>query len=486
MTKKRLNNKLIKKDRFLFRIKLVLYIGLIVSLFSIYCNRHTDSIVNRVGIFPAFQNNLAENLVLTEILCDHFPPLLDKNTYLASPEWISSSLEWDSLSSPKYFNKHCQRIGIEEYYLIDWLPGNPTRVRIERFSSSQLDSSLTIQDLEAEDLSILTGKAVQTILSTDTLPDVQLFPMSLLSKVSEARMAYYKKDFNLAVSLWRELLESEVRSSYIHKSAVKSLLQLALINKKQGEYAEHLYLEIEFLLNQLLDISPPDTETDYLFGKMYVRKERWNKAQSSLLEAYETMQDHPFLLLELAHMHATRYHETGYRNKVQLLSKACIIHPGFDEAWLMLGNHYFATGKKRKTETTFQQMLKYHPGSMDALLSLGKLYMLENRFVQIVEIYEEILAKDPQFSDAYYNLGIAYLRDDKVKIAKALFKRAIEIDNHRDSHYYLGMLFFQESIADSARIYFQERLSLRQSQDDEFADEALRMLRKIDSSQSNQ
>ena len=75
--------------------------------------------------------------------------------------------------------------------------------------------------------------------------------------------------------------------------------------------------------------------------------------------------------------------------------------------------------------------------------------------------------------------GIAYYHDGRIDDAVRFFQRAIALDGHAESHYYLGVIFSEAGDEDRAINHFRTRVRLRQGKNDVFAEEARKNLLEL-------
>ena len=74
---------------------------------------------------------------------------------------------------------------------------------------------------------------------------------------------------------------------------------------------------------------------------------------------------------------------------------------------------------------------------------------------------------------------IAYYNDDKEDEAARFFQKAVELDNHGDSYFYLGVIHANRGEIEKAIEYFRGRIRLRQGPEDFFAEEARKHLIRL-------
>ena len=112
-------------------------------------------------------------------------------------------------------------------------------------------------------------------------------------------------------------------------------------------------------------------------------------------------------------------------------------------------------------------------------MALGKIYIVRNEMIPLMDVLTKVIRLDPDNADAYYNLGILYYNSNDYDNAKRFFNRAIQINNHLNSHLYLAYIFELEGNLDMAIKHLRLRIHYKTGSDDEFAEEARKHLYKL-------
>jgi tetratricopeptide (TPR) repeat protein len=198
-----------------------------------------------------------------------------------------------------------------------------------------------------------------------------------------------------------------------------------------------------------------------------------------LVKAAQLNPNQPRLYLSLSRLHPSRYQKLGFKNEVQLYKRAIFINPCYEDGYLMLSDFYLFENQREKAIQVLEQFLIINPNSVPALMALGKIYIVRNEILKIIEIYNRVLELEPNNSGAYYNLGILYYNSKDYDNAEKFLKRAVEIDNHLNSHLYLAYLYEIKGEYDQAIEHLRKRIRYRKGLDDEFAEEARKHLFKI-------
>ncbi len=473
-----------------FRKSVISFWGTLLGLFiiiTIFRLPPKDRL--RIACFPIESSE--SDRWLDIIITDHMNDLLGKanpHRCLAYPlDWSFDAAPFDSTSNVFYLKSFGRRIGLD--YMIS-----------EKMLSKSEDGYwvvLSLYDLKKDTCLFQQSSCLpytrprsffeQALLKIsnaisvklDMPVDFETMPFSLWESYGWGRYYQVMGNFHEAERYFRRGSGMSFEQTDFMKGLVNALLMKALHLQTESKFTEDIYLEAADILRQIIEKDSTDGQAFGLLGRLYVQSERWNQAEKALHEALNRVEDDPWVYFNLSRLHPSRYNESGYKNKEQLLEKALYLNPVFEQAWLALGDELYFQNRPDEAEEAYLKLLDIHPKSLDALLALGKIYVFRNDVLNIVRVYEKVLQLSPQNPDAFYNLGIAYYNDEKRDEAIRLFQRAIEINDHIDSHYYLGVIFSEKGDSIQAIDYFRNRVRLKKGYDDPFAEEARKHLGQL-------
>ncbi|MDZ7330833.1 MAG: tetratricopeptide repeat protein [candidate division KSB1 bacterium] len=258
--------------------------------------------------------------------------------------------------------------------------------------------------------------------------------------------------------------------------AGKIQFSFAAAKKKNGESPADEFERTKIWLNRALTKDSSCAEAWLYLGEYYIYQQRWSMAEQMLLRAYRLQPNEPRLYLALSRLHPSRYRHLGFKNERELFERAIFFDPTYEDAYLMLSDHYLFENQRKQAIQLLERYLDINPNSVPALMALGKIYLVRNEILKIIEIYNRVLQLQPQNADAYYNLGILYYNSDDYDTAEQLLKRAIAINNHPNAHLYLAYLYEAQGNLPLAIEHLRERIRLRKGVEDEFAEEARKHL----------
>ncbi|HHS13257.1 MAG TPA: tetratricopeptide repeat protein [bacterium] len=299
-------------------------------------------------------------------------------------------------------------------------------------------------------------------------------PFAIWREYGEARKAWLHRDFNRAASLFRHGISKEAHAWMI-KGLIESLLDGTLPIQDFQE-SEAVFQEAGHWLRQGLQKDSSDAELWLLAGRAYIQRRWWNKAEQALRKAWTLYPHNSLILFYLSRLHPERYRFTPYKSKRDLLKAALHWNPAFTAAWIDLGDLHYNQNRYRAAEKTYRRLLTLMPESEDGWLALARLHTIRQDRLAIIQVYEKIIELYPDMAQAYYNLGIVYYNDGKTETAERLFQRALNLEPHVNSHFYLGLIALDRGDTARAVTHLRRRIENKDSESDFYAEEARKKL----------
>lgn len=218
----------------------------------------------------------------------------------------------------------------------------------------------------------------------------------------------------------------------------------------------------------------PDTlsSRNLRLAQIDVLDERWSGAEDALHRILDAYPDNAEALFWLTRLHPARYKAFGFSSREQILKKVIALNPACEKVRLALAESFFLQHRFSKAEDCYRRLLAIHPRSLDGLMAWGKLAMVTHDFPEVIRLYEKIIDIDPANGNAFYNLGIVYYHDGQTRLAGQFFQKAVDLNDHADAHYYLGVIYEATGEREKAITEFRTRIRLRTGPDDVFAEEA--------------
>lgn len=437
----------------------------------------------RIAFIPTYSDSVHLSLPIVE----HFSRFRSEKTICYPMDWFwresntSVSVHQDSIIS------RARRIGLHYLFEMDVKPDSSTGKYKMHCSGTDLKGNdifsyehrltfpLTNGFLDTIRNDIENALKVQFVSNNQSLSlDRETYHI-----YGNALFQYYAGSINLTEKAFQNGLELDPTNVFFQARLAEIRIKDIDQKKINAQLADARFLEISQFLKRCILENPLISEFHRLLGRLYIHKELWNHAEASLKEAYKLDPDDPHLLFWMSRLHPSRFKETGYKTKADVLNRAIYLYPAFEKAWLALGDDLYYDNKPDEAIDTYQSLLSIYPNSIDGLLVLGKIYLFRNDILNIVNIYERVLELDPENADAYYNLGVAYYNDDEVPQAIRFFQRAITLNDHPNSHLYLGVIYMKSGEREKAIAHYRQRIKAKENVNDPFAEEARKQLEKL-------
>ncbi len=264
--------------------------------------------------------------------------------------------------------------------------------------------------------------------------------------------------------------------------------------QKDVDYVKKAYVEevnadfeqAKGILYELIRARHDLYPTSYLLGRMAIRDQDYENAEVYLKKA---LTDNPYdarIYFALSYLLSSRLEELGLENRKDVLRRAIRLDPGYTDAVYELANEYFISGsgieKSSGSQSAFNVLHTYlrishkDPRILSLLatidLKLSKLDEAEEIFLQLADRF-------PEDSNAWYNLGILYAAKKEYDKAIANFEKAIGLSDNADAYLHLGIIYQKKGDYEKALYYFRERVKRKSGEDDRYAREALKGIRKV-------
>jgi tetratricopeptide (TPR) repeat protein len=400
--------------------------------------------------------------------------------YLVYPlTWIRQSVDPDSLADIAYLQSFSDRIGLN-FAVLASMSAEAETVRLDylfvRVTSPSIikKSQILVPILQATDIGRLLAQEVvhclnqYPVMVADASPDLTV--ARLHSEVEEQlALAEYDKAVQVAESAF--LMDSV--SVHSRNLLAASLLQASVVKEKNGQQEAFNRLRaLRICENSILVHHNADAVTYRLLGNYYLIEKLWGNAERHLQKAIEMDPEDAEAFSLFAYLNDNRFKNVGFKNDESLLRHVLFLNPCDENARLRLAELYFSRNYQKKACEEIQALLAIHPRSIDGLMFLGKLGATRNDFVEVMRIYDKIFQIEPRNADAYYNLGIYYYQAEDLENAEKLFNRAVRLNNHLDSHLYLGQIYERQHKPDKAVEEYRLRVRYNKGFEDRFADVA--------------
>jgi len=108
---------------------------------------------------------------------------------------------------------------------------------------------------------------------------------------------------------------------------------------------------------------------------------------------------------------------------------------------ISLGNRYVESAEYTKAIAEYLKALKYNPGNIEAINAAGNSYFLMKEYGKAEFIYQSSIRRE-RTVDALCKLGLLKIRRNDLDSAKVYFNEAISLKpNHPEPYYYMGLYY---------------------------------------------
>jgi len=469
--------KAIRYNIFVFSIYIILWIFL-----------EPPKLPERIIILP-FQNEKSPDYRLSEAVQRQLYGNLRKDYTLHRWEWIYKTANKDSIQFDDYRINLARKIGAAYIItgdvktsdqeiqitlrIVD--PGEVVEVSLNAISYGEL--SRKIFDWLQKSVPIISSKA----LSPDPISDQSLdnyipFKISLLQGDYEEILKKIETPDSVEVDL--------VTSAYLLKG-------ISEMEKKSGSPLDGIEMIRPFqrLLNLIIPYSRDGKDTadlNIILARMYMHHGNYGMAEICIEKAMAQDRYNPRVYYYLSFLHESRFKESGFKNRVEVLDRAVRLDPGYSNAVYEYAEQLYSTGTAAATHANtiksiddLRHFLTINPNKKNILSVLGRILLQSKYTLEAMAIYTKLSALMPGSAENHYNLGICYFHLVDYKKAKEEFNRAIELNDYPDAYLYIGAIYRQEGDIDQALYYYRERVKKKQGDDDQYAREAMRGIRLI-------
>lgn len=443
----------------------------------------------RLAVFPvstetwAIANRVIDRLVFTP------------DTLIHPPQWLWQAIDPDSAANSAYLKSFAARIDLDYAVLLDYdaasnryighlyhVPAREMRVGDTLAISKRHNNINSVADRLVCLLADYFNQPGAVAEATIESPQLQY-------GLARAQKLLMEKAYERALEQAQALYMADSLQPRIRNTLAQIHMQYGFYLQERGKAGRyHQVIALKLCERTLFDIDSTQAKSYRIAARFYLLDKMWGKAESYLVKARNLDPNNAAVYLDFSHLHKNRIKRFGFKNVESLIHHALWLNPCFEEARLYLADYLFFNGWRRQAIKEIKKLLAIHPRSVSGLLFLGKIYVIQGDLGRIMETYNRILEIDPQNAVAYYNLGVYYYNSEDYENAERFFKKAISINNHVNSHLYLGFLYESRGETVKAIAEYRKRIRFKKGTNDQFVDQArkrLFALTKPDTSELN-
>lgn len=469
--------KAIRANIFLFSIYIILWI-----VFK------PVELPDQILILP-FQDEDGVEYVLCESLQKELKGNLRDGLSLYQWEWFYQTANKDSLHLREYRENLSKKIGIE-FILSGVVSSFNDHWQLQLGIAGS--HSLANFEVRAESYPQLVLKTIKLINQE----------YSILNK-NYSNDDYLNKQKNEIISRAKVALLDDLPDEVLTEvdktdSGMVEVITAAYLLKGIEELAEDpispLYDDLmnrnfRQLLNMIIPFSKIGADTPEMnitLARMYLHTGNYGMAEVCLEKALTQGKYNPRVYYYLSFLHKSRFQERGFDDRVALLDHVVRLDPGYTLAVYELADELYRTGTAApthpNTERSIQilrQYLQINPNKINILSLMGRILLQAKYTEEAMEIYTKLLQQEPETAENHYNLGICNFHLKKYDQAEKLFLDAIKMNDYANAYLYIGVMYRLGGDNDKALYYYRERVKRKQSDDDQYAIEAMHGIRLI-------
>ncbi len=274
-----------------------------------------------------------------------------------------------------------------------------------------------------------------------------------------------------------------IAEAYVHKGLLRP------IDREKAKYMKIEnpdFQQARKYYSKIIRAGTDTPETAYWLGRMAIYDQTYTQAEVFLKKAFVEDPSNARILLQLSYLHPDRLKEFGYKSRIDILKRAVALDPGFREGVFQLAQEYYSSGTGTSAGTgtnrarqTIETFLKISRDDLNILSLLASIELKLGYYDKAFHLYSKIAVRTPHNSNAWYNLGVVYFMKKEYQKALHNFLKAIAIDQNRDAYLYAGITYRMLGDNKRALHYYRERIRRKSGDDDKWAKEAMRGIRKI-------
>ncbi|RMH63160.1 MAG: tetratricopeptide repeat protein [Calditrichaeota bacterium] len=293
---------------------------------------------------------------------------------------------------------------------------------------------------------------------------------------------------------YETVLESLAEDSSV---TARILRAKALVNRglqKKVDYVKKQFVEeknpdferAKSILYPLIRERRDRAPVAYLLGRMAIREQEYENAEVYLKKALVDDPRDARVYYALSYLHTTRLEELELTDRFDVLRKAIRLDPGYTDAVYELAHMYYLNSSGVASSSGIQSafnvlnaFLKIRDKDPQILSLMANIDIRLFRLDEAERIYKSLLERFPEDSNSWYNMGILYFSRKNYDKAREYFQKAIAMDDNHDAWLYLGIVYERMGMYEDALRCYRERVRRKEGDDDRYAREAMKGIRKI-------
>lgn len=245
--------------------------------------------------------------------------------------------------------------------------------------------------------------------------------------------AYEKRDYNQAVQLLRQSVQSEPGGS--------AEFQESALLLGQSFYFTKAFADAVPWLEKASGYSAHSAEVLYMLGTAYTQTGHAEKSTAIFAKLFGVKEESAAGHLIAGQM-LLRFEMEGPAE--QELLRALAFDPKIPEAHFMLGEIALYRGEIDAGRKEFEREIVLNPNSSASYYRLGDAFTRREEWTEAITALQRSIWLNPNFSGPYILLGKAYQKTGELANAEGTLRRAIQLDpQNYSAHYILGQTLIQ-------------------------------------------
>ena len=259
-------------------------------------------------------------------------------------------------------------------------------------------------------------------------------------------------------------------------------------------------------------LNPRLSESYRFMAESYMRLRQWDNMSTVLKQAIAADPLEPINYVRISLTTPDRFADVGFEDEAAICEQAVVLNNDSVLLWQKLMDGYISAGRLKDALRFGRDILEQKPDQVEVLAAAGTAFRYNNRAFDAVEVYqkavkmepynpdyyyylseayamrqnhddivktfEEGIARMPDSSELHYYMGVSYQKIGKWADAVPWFEKAIELDDHLNSHYYMARWFEKQGNRTMAVHHWTRRVTLGDPSD-QWTKEATRRLRNL-------
>jgi len=193
--------------------------------------------------------------------------------------------------------------------------------------------------------------------------------------------------------------------------------------------------------NRAAELKPDNADVDFSLGRIYMKKELYDKAEIHFVKAVKNDSNNPVLRLTLAVFYEA---EKKWDKAVVQYKAIAELDPGSVNALIKIGEIHSRKGNYAEAETVFNEALEREPDNFSVIAALAAIFEKQKEWQKLRDVLLKIHIVKDDYPEVEMYLGLAYLNLNDKEKAEEYFKRAVSINPENAPVYYSLSLIYMD------------------------------------------